>query len=644
MKDEDVIKIIEDYVKDDRYKQAVLIDGEWGSGKTFFVKEKLLESLKNNLPDKKIYYISLYGVSSAEQILDEIYSSMFGKIMEERLGEVNGKVAEKGILVTSKLFAAGMKYFNIEKQDLPKLSDVKELKSTVVIFDDLERCEIEINQTLGVINNLVEHNDIKIILVANQNEIGKMNFSKDISNKYQIVLNDKLNLEEGDKKEKDKAIVYTKEQLIKRTEQLFNEDALYKKVREKLIGLTIYYQPNMADVFVSVIDAYIKENKSKEYLLKNKQKIVNMFDEQKHYNIRTLIFSLIAFEKIFNIIDSIKFEEHRYIERELDSVLKYIVISSIRIKSGKAPYCWENSSVRSGIVHYDKKNIFNDQVYGYKFVDDYLLQCRLNEKEIVDTILKIVSEQKLYDESKELENSLAYGKLHPWWELEDNEIKEILYEILTELKDLKYEPRYFKDMIVTLMQMEYQNFKCFEYKDFVDLMAKKIQTYDGEFERRNLEVLSDDEEFVKKYVGIVQPLFEILDKKESKDKKEDNSFLCNKESWDKDFREKCQDNNQVYITDNKFFYYIDPDKFIIQLQNAKTAHIYNFMSGIKTVYCFSNLNEFFKNDIPNLRSILEKLDVKLICGDKKTKKIALNNLEEKLQEYLKLIERPIYRS
>ena len=37
----------------------------------------------------------------------------------------------------------------------------------------------------------------------------------------------------------------------------FSEDIFYKKVKEKLIGLTIYYQPNLSDVFVAIIDKYI---------------------------------------------------------------------------------------------------------------------------------------------------------------------------------------------------------------------------------------------------------------------------------------------------------------------------------------------------------------------------------------------------
>ena len=163
MKDDDIIKNVLEYVKDERYRQAVLIDGEWGSGKTFFVKEKLLMKMKEELAEKRIYYISLYGVSSSGQIMDEIYSSMVEEIIDKNLGEKTGQIVEKGITFTSKLITAGMKYFNVDTKELPKLSDVKELKDVIIIFDDVERCELEINQTLGIINNLVEHNDIKVI-------------------------------------------------------------------------------------------------------------------------------------------------------------------------------------------------------------------------------------------------------------------------------------------------------------------------------------------------------------------------------------------------------------------------------------------------------------------------------------------------
>ncbi len=642
MKDDDVIKKVLTYVEDERYCQAVLIDGEWGVGKTFFVKEKLLMKMKEALPQKRIYYISLYGISSSEQIMDEIYSSMVEEIIDEKLGEKNGRVVERSIAFTSKLFAAGMKHFNIDTKDLPQLSDIKKLKDAIIIFDDLERCELEINQTLGIINNLVEHNEIKVILVANQNEIGKINFSRGLSHKYQVAIDDRVKLDERGTQE-DSKVRYTKEQLIKRTEQLFSEDIFYKKVKEKLIGLTIYYQPNLAEIYVTIVEKFIREDNPKKYLISNKQKIVNIFEEKRHYNLRTLIFAIIAFEKFYSIIDAIPFEVHQYIEQELYNVLKYTMISAIQIKSGKPPYLWKKSSSKSGVVYYDLRNIMENKVYGYRFVDNYLLQCDLNEKYIQETILEIVSIQKNEDDSKESEESLQYWKLSTWWNLEDEEIEEIILQIYNELQQQRYSPRYFKDMIVTFMQIENIGFNCFDYDKIVNLMAQKLETYTEKFEHRYLEVLSDSPDFIQKYNQIVGPLFKILDDRDNKEKKEDNAFLCNHTCWNDNFEKKCEERSHIYTMSNAFFSYIDPEKFIEELKNAKVVEICNFIDGIRRVYSFSNLNDFFKMDIPNIKSILEAIDINELSKEKKTRKIAVEKLKIKLQDYLELIETPIYK-
>lgn len=641
IKDDDVIKNVLAYVKDERYRQAVLIDGEWGAGKTFFVKEKLLMKMKEELSEKRIYYISLYGVSSSEQIMDEIYSSMVEQIINKNLGEKTGQIIEKGITFTSKLITAGMKYFNVDTKDLPKLSDIKELKDAIIVFDDLERCELDINQTLGIINNLVEHNDVKVILVANQNEIGKINFSRGLSHKYQIAIDDRIELDEKER-QKDSKVRYTKEQLNKRAEQLFSEDIFYKKVKEKLIGLTIYYQPNLIEVYIAVVEKYIKEKKAKDYLISNRQKIVNIFEEKRHYNIRTLIFALIAFEKFYIIIDAITFEEHKYIAHELDNVLKYTIISAIQIKSGKPPYSWEKNSSKSGIVYYDIKNIVENRVYGYRFVDNYLLQCDLNKEYVEETILEIANIQKKADDSREFENSLQYQKLYFWWELEDDELEKIVSQIYIELEQQKYGPRYFKDMIVTFLQMEYNGFNCFDYNKIINLMGKKLETYTEKFERRYLEILSEDTDFIQKYNQIVKPLFEILDNKENKEKIEDNVFLCDHKCWGEDFEIKCEERSQTYTTNNAFFSYINSEKFIEELKNAKVIEIHNFINGIRKVYSFSNLNDFFKPDIPNLKDILERIDIDELSQGKKTRKMAVETLKSRLQEYLKLIEVPTY--
>ena len=68
----------------------------------------------------------------------------------------------------------------------------------------------------------------------------------------------------------------------------------------------------------------------------------------------------------------------------------------------------------------------------------------------------------------------------------------------------------------------------------------------------------------------------------------------------------------------------------------------NFINGIRKVYSFSNLNDFFKPDIPNLKDILERIDIDELSQGKKTRKMAVETLKSRLQEYLKLIEVPTY--
>lgn len=629
-KDENIIKIIIEYVKEERYKQAILIDGEWGVGKTFFVKEKLLSALQKAVEDKKTYYLSLYGISSTEQIFDEIYSAILGEILETKFGNNKEKVVEKGISFASKLFTAGMKSFNFDIKDCPKLSDLKEIKDLIIIFDDLERCELDINLTLGYINNLVEHNNIKVILVMNQNEIGNINFYKDLSNKFQIALDKRIRLDEC------KEDVFTKEQLLMRTEQIFGENIRYKKIKEKLIGLTIYYKPNLSEIFCLVVEKFVKN--AKEYLLENKQKIVNIFEDSKHYNIRTLIFGVIAFDKFYNICQRIEFESYEYIEQEIDKILLYTMKSSIRIKCGKSAYWWNDNLIRSGIVYGDEKN-FKDSIFGYRFVDDYLTQCKLDEVDIIDTIEDIVKKQKSYDDLIKNEESLQLNKLiHPWWKLEDEEVEASIDKIIVELKSMRYEPRYFKNMIIMFMQMEANGFYTFEWKQIVELMGKKIEDYTGKLDSSYWEILSDSEEFMEKYKKIVKPLIDIIDKKTCEVKECDNSFLCDWKLWDDHFGNVCLENRNRYYMENKFFAYIEADKFIHQLQEAKTLNVYNFMEGVKIVYNTTNLNCLFNQDITNLKEILEKLNIDYICGERKTKKIALVNLRNTLNDYLYLLD------
>ena len=45
----------------------------------------------------------------------------------------------------------------------------------IICLDDFERCVIPMNELFGVINNLVEHCNCKVIILADEDNIGQNN-------------------------------------------------------------------------------------------------------------------------------------------------------------------------------------------------------------------------------------------------------------------------------------------------------------------------------------------------------------------------------------------------------------------------------------------------------------------------------------
>ena len=52
-----IINTVMDYIEENIYNYAVMIDGDWGSGKTYFIKKKLIPKINVKYKDKKIIYI-----------------------------------------------------------------------------------------------------------------------------------------------------------------------------------------------------------------------------------------------------------------------------------------------------------------------------------------------------------------------------------------------------------------------------------------------------------------------------------------------------------------------------------------------------------------------------------------------------------
>ena len=87
---------LEDYyfLPDRKPEYAVLLKGDWGTGKTWFIK-KILKNLKDKNLEKHLY-VSLYGVSSYNEIENEFFKQLCPFLSSKTMNIV-GKIA-KGVL------------------------------------------------------------------------------------------------------------------------------------------------------------------------------------------------------------------------------------------------------------------------------------------------------------------------------------------------------------------------------------------------------------------------------------------------------------------------------------------------------------------------------------------------------------------
>ena len=556
LRDNEIKNIIIDYLKNDKSNQAILIDGEWGSGKTFFVKEKVIPKIKEKLKDVPIYYVSLYGVSSSA----EIHNLVSSQITEKYIGKYIGDDKASAVVnIGSKISKIKpvldiLKEINGASIDLVHFNELKnnlEIPTkSIMIFDDLERCNMDVITVLGYINSISEHSDTKVIIVANESELGMQNTNEDLSQKYNFILNiNKFNKDSNVSKSKkannsdkdsNKSLI-NKGLLDEQIEEYFPVNSVYEKVKEKLIGITIKYEADFDEIFESLVDKYAKS--SQDFIKSKKDVILKIFTENNHSNIRTLIFALTSIDRIYGVLNKIDFDKE-YLETEIGKIIKYIVMQSIYIKTGKHKYVWSEDS-KYGEVYWEDNyyKIFGKHDFGYKFVDDFLLYYFYDEEDIINTVIErlkaIKSQKELLTEQKQL----SYNIISTWWECEDNEIEQALDKLPNEILEEKYDIRNYRNIIMSLLQIKNNDFGLsLNYiKDIVKKMAyniKKIDEFSEIHKQWFVAILNEDVE----YKNLISPILKELDSRNNKWIKEFQDYLSSDSEFDMKFEELCEAN------------------------------------------------------------------------------------------------------
>lgn len=742
---DDYLNRILNYIFDKRFTRALLIDGDWGSGKSYFVKNTLIPQIEGmsiskddstsgadtKRKDKKTYFvmmISLYGISSIESIQSAIYSACMGKMIERHGGEVPNTILKHVALFGSTIFMGIGSHYGVDKQAKKLLTQVgngilsARKEEMVLIFDDLERCQIDVIELMGYINNLCENNGYRVIIVANENEIVKQ--ENEIARAIQS-LTAMLDLHNNDnpRDKKDESKYMTKQGRIiselnynkndtrtesqKRTldthrEALFERSTLYERTREKLIGLTIRYNPCLSAVYDEVLSNAINNVSVNKFLRLKKSFVVDRFELQGHKNLRTVISFFIATGEVMKriidfdkrgVLSSEKVDADRIIDEERDRLLLYLIQTAINKAEGIVAN--KLTGVRYAI---ERKGVFSEEesLLRYAAIDEYWDSLTVDPSIVKEDFCRRISdciENEIAKINDTEHYKLALFRLREWYYFSDRDVKTDLRMLREELNEKKYYPVEFKDIIYTLMCINNENFglsikepnkqssagciydaveeivisddedtsssengdenpgyvewEQVDINEYVKLMLGYLDNGEVTITPDMLRLFSDDLVFVKKYKGYIQPLLDWINTKELA--KLQKSESCNDILGLESDRLYAffSEHRDIYYSKRKFLSLYGYEKIEDMITKSIVKKLMIFADTIRLVYNTANLRDFFSEDYNTIYRIWVDLKTDRENGRElfnpnreRTREIALRRLEKDFSDYEEKLRDP----
>lgn len=179
---ENIVNFLNGYMMNPDPQYAVLLKGKWGCGKTHFINH-WIDAYKGNPTTEQVLesiYVSLYGLSDTKQITTAINRVicpiLYGKAA--KAGKVLAKIASSMVLKHEvDLNYDGISDFSINI-GIDSLSKFKSNDSLVnskklLIFDDLERCDVPMKKLLGYLNFFVEQCNCHLIVIGDDDKIAE---------------------------------------------------------------------------------------------------------------------------------------------------------------------------------------------------------------------------------------------------------------------------------------------------------------------------------------------------------------------------------------------------------------------------------------------------------------------------------------
>ncbi len=477
---EDLVESILDYIRSDYTDYAIMINGEWGSGKTYFWNNKIkpkIESMQLNGKRYTAIYMSLYGISNLEEISKKIFIETT-QLMDRNLKKFMDTSGVSTIPEYAKTGLDMANFFGVT-QNGDKI-DYAEFFSTddkVLCFDDLERANVDVIDILGYINNFVEHDHIKTIIICNEKELSTKLKNSNLEMKTFIAtyLLDKQNqLNE----KTDKPMV---ERIRDTIEYVFDKANDYERIKEKLIGETFEYVPEFNYIINGILMRYEKYPDLIRFLRENTNLIISTFNKSGTRNLRILKHSLTNFKKIFDMVNkSYPNTNHRV----LQTMLIFTIAISFEIKAGKITkdkfVNINNNEEYKAILVSSRVFMDNRQFYIKEFDNNYYYNFKADYRffKFIEMYVRTrIFDMKVFkDDMEVIRNTIDTDKLpackrlltEEYWKIPDDQFNGVIEEALDDVKNGRVE-------LINIVKL-FVYFEYFVKKDLINYDMKTIKS------------------------------------------------------------------------------------------------------------------------------------------------------------------------
>ena len=576
------------YATSNNYEGAIMLTAEWGAGKSYYLHNELIPFLdKKNV---KTLVVSLHGLKSDFEISKALYVEYLlskdkkGLIKNKALGSKKKKCAASHSSFAVKTIVKGVaSFFNVDlscsEKDLEKLYNSIDLSNTLVVFEDVERSKMEIDELLAFINNLVEYDRVKVILITHETELKRQNEEK------------------------------------------------YKAIKEKTVGDTLQFIGDPISAVDNMLNQFFNEKVGEFFKKQNVNSalsleiVLNITNTS--INLRSILFGIEKFREMMSMVD----EE---VDEEFEKSIFISCLSFVHKYRKDNTIVWKEEDDMSTKLSSHKYPL-------HKFTYDYIISNVFDKTKFLLKEKEYKEYQLISKAKNDLNNRLSV--LYNCYLETEEKVKEVIVYIRDSLKKKGIIPKelYFKIanyLVYVKYIIEYEevineclDLMLLDMKDVEEEQFEDFALYGG-ISLNDQQAIVDYDNFKERASAIVR-----------KNKMDPLGFSYQVSDVDS-FCEAANKSRDSYFAKRGFAVLLNIDRLVDLMKDCSSFQLNSIRGVFINIYSPSNIKEFFYGDKDKLEDLYNKIkDLESYNGYDAIQKNQIRMFKNNLNEIIIKLDR-----